>query len=163
MSPLTFRTTLSTVFILLFVATSPLFAGKAPAFELPTETGSVSLEKLQGKVVLLDFWASWCTPCKKSFPWMNQLQKKYEKEGLVIVAVNLDKERNKAQAFLKQTPGQFIIAYDPEAKSAEQFKVMGMPSSYIIDRKGELHASHIGFRESDTDSLESKIRSALTQ
>lgn len=152
----------------LFLATSllfsaPLFADSAPAFDLPTNNGSVSLNSLKGKVVYLDFWASWCSPCRKSFPWMEKIQNRYKDEGLEVIAVNLDKSKDKANEFLKQFHSNFTVAFDPEGQTAEHYKVMGMPSSYLIDRNGQLHMSHIGFRESDTDELETKIRDLLKQ
>jgi thiol-disulfide isomerase/thioredoxin len=140
-----------------------VFAAEAPAFQLPAGKENISLAKLQGKVVYLDFWASWCTPCRKSFPWMNEIQSKYQDQGLVVVAVNLDKSKRKADEFLKEFERNFIVAFDPDGKTAEDYKVMGMPSSYLIDRNGQLHLSHIGFRESDTEKLESKIRELLKQ
>lgn len=149
--------------VTLLLFSTPLFADSAPAFELPTDTKTVSLESLKGKVVYLDFWASWCTPCRKSFPWMEEIQNRYKDQGLAVVAVNLDKSKDKAQEFLKQFHSSFTIAFDPEGKTAERYKVMGMPSSYLIDRNGQLHMSHIGFRESDTDKLETKIRELLKQ
>ena len=150
--------------LLIVVSFSPLlFAAEAPAFQLPTNAESVSLEKLRGKVVYLDFWASWCSPCRKSFPWMNEIQSKYKNKGLVVVAVNLDKSKDKADEFLNDFETNFTVAFDPEGKTAEDYKVMGMPSSYLIDRNGQLHMSHIGFRESDTDELETKIRDLLKQ
>jgi cytochrome c biogenesis protein CcmG/thiol:disulfide interchange protein DsbE len=142
---------------------SPLFADNAPAFELPTTTNPVSLNSLKGKVVYLDFWASWCSPCRKSFPWMEKMQSRYKDLGLEVVAVNLDKNEEKAKEFLKQFHSNFTVAFDPEGKTAERYKVRGMPSSYLIDRNGQLHMTHIGFRESDTDELETKIRDLLKQ
>lgn len=150
--------------LLLIAIFSPCsFAAEAPAFQLPTDGETVSLEKLRGKVVYLDFWASWCSPCRKSFPWMNQIQSKYKDKGLVVLAVNLDKSKDKADSFLKEFDRNFVVAFDPEGKTAENYKVMGMPSSYLIDRNGQLQMSHIGFRESDTDKLETHIRELLKQ
>ena len=150
---------LAVLFTVIFTSSS--MAAEAPAFQLPTDTNSVSLEKLKGKVVYLDFWASWCTPCRKSFPWMKEMQSKYKDKGLVVVAVNLDKSKDKAGEFLGNFDYDFVIAYDPEGKTAESYKVMGMPSSYVIDRNGQLQMTHIGFRESDTDKLETTIRELL--
>ena len=149
------------VFLALF--SSPLFAADAPAFDLPTATNNISLDQLNGKVVYLDFWASWCSPCQKSFPWMRALQTKYQGAGLVVVAVNLDQNRDKAEKFLKEFPSNLTVAFDPEGKVAEKYKVQGMPSSYLIDRNGQLYFSHIGFREADADKLESQIRKLLKQ
>ena len=152
---------------LLFITTifCPIHASaaEAPDFVLPANTDTVSLDKLRGKVVYVDFWASWCTPCRKSFPWMNEIQSKYKDKGLVVVAVNLDKNKDKANEFLNDFETNFVIAFDPEGKTAEHYKVMGMPSSYLVDRNGHLQLSHIGFRESDTDKLESNIRALLKQ
>ena len=147
-----------------FVLNTPTFAATtAPAFDLPTKNASISLEKLKGKVVYVDFWATWCAPCRKSFPWLNEMQSKYKDQGLVVVAINLDKDYDKIEEFLGKYPGNFTVAYDPEGKTAEQFKVMGMPSSYLIDRNGQIHMSHIGFKESDADKLETEIRNLLKQ
>jgi peroxiredoxin len=134
---------------------------KAPDFSLKTDSGTITLKELQGKVVYLDFWASWCVPCRKSFPWMNAMHEKYSDKGLVILAINLDKEAKLVAKFLKQYPAKFKIAYDPSGKSAEAYKVLGMPSSYIIDRKGNIVETHVGFREKDKVDLENKISSTL--
>ncbi len=129
----------------------------APDFSLPGDDGTVSLSEQRGKVIYLDFWASWCSPCRESFPWMNTLQEKYGEQGLKIIAVNLDKDRSETQAFIAAMPPRFTIAYDPEGGLAERYGVMGMPSSYLIDRNGKLHSTHIGFRDKDKAELEQKI------
>ena len=95
------------------LTTAVLAADSAPDFKLPSAKGMVELSKMKGKVVYVDFWASWCTPCRKSFPWMNDLHKKYKDQGLEVVAVNLDKSRAPIDEFLKKTPADFTIAYDP--------------------------------------------------
>jgi len=133
----------------------------APSFSLSTETGTVKLADLKGKVVYLDFWASWCPPCRKSFPWMNEMAQRYGQQDLVIVAVNVDKTRELAAKFLHEVPADFTVAYDPEGKVADSYQVQGMPSSFIIDRSGHIQASHIGFREEDTAALEGALQRAL--
>jgi len=135
----------------------------APDIKLPTVNASVQLSDLKGKVVYLDFWASWCLPCKKSFPWMNAMQKKYAEQGFIIVAVNLDKDRVMADEFLKKVDADFTVAFDASGSSAEKYNLRGMPSSYLIGRDGEIHASHIGFREKDKDKLELVIKNLLVQ
>ena len=118
---------------------TPLLAAElAPDFTLPTSSGEVSLASLKGKVVYLDFWASWCTPCRKSFPWMDELQKRHKDEGLVVLAVNLDKKAEYIDKFLGSMKPSFIIAFDPEGKVADKYELKGMPTSYVIDRKGQL-------------------------
>lgn len=103
------------------------------------------LVKHKGKVVYVDFWASWCGPCRKSFPWMNEIQKKYAQQGFTVVSVNLDSDKANALEFLEELPASFPVVYDPEGKIARQFKVKGMPSSYVFDRQGKLVLSHVGF------------------
>lgn len=138
-------------------------ASPAANFELPTTQGTVTLSKLKGKVVYVDFWASWCAPCRKSFPWMNDTQKRYKKLGFTVVAINLDKDMALAKRFLKDQPANFIVAFDPSGNTAQQYHVKGMPSSYLITRDGQIASSHIGFREKDKAGLEEKIRQLLKQ
>ena len=145
----------------LFTVSANLWAAPAPDFSLPTDNGTISLKDLRGKVVYLDFWASWCTPCRKSFPWMNEINTRYKDKGLVVLAVNLDEERESTKPFIKATSPNFTIAYDSKGESAEQYQLKGMPSSYLIDRNGELVSTHIGFRKKDKSKLEAEINSLL--
>jgi len=123
--------------------------------------GIVDLAALKGKVVYLDFWASWCVPCRQSFPWMSELQRSLEKEGLVIVAVNVDQERADAEHFLSEFRPPFRVAFDPKGSLAEHYHVNGMPTSVLIDRDGRTVKVHQGFRSRDRESLEQQIRSVL--
>ncbi len=136
---------------------------EAPPIKLPTLQGEVDLQKLHGKVVYLDFWASWCIPCRKSFPWMNEMHATYKDQGLEIVAVNLDKDKKLADAFLQKVEAHFTIAFDQKGDSAKAYKLRGMPSSYLIGRDGKLYASHIGFREKDKPIMEQAIQQLLKQ
>lgn len=153
-------------FLVLCVCALP--AAAAPA----APTGSVSAEEsaasfdlasFKGKVVYLDFWASWCAPCRKSFPWLNRLQAKYGEEGLVVVAVNVDRERRKADEFLEKHPADFRVVYDPEGKLASHYDLKGMPSTFLIDRSGAERAAHVGFRENETETLEKTVRLLLAE
>ena len=98
----------------------------------------------KGKVVYVDFWASWCVPCRKSFPWMNEMQAKHAGNSFTVLSVNLDAVPNLAAKFLLETPAQFPIFYDPKGKVARAFKLKGMPSSFIINKAGEIVSRHIG-------------------
>ncbi|HFQ14194.1 MAG TPA: TlpA family protein disulfide reductase [Gammaproteobacteria bacterium] len=141
-------------------------AGKpeaAPDIDIRTAQREFRLSSLRGNVIYLDFWASWCTPCRESFPWMNRMEQKYSARGFKIIAINLDEDRSRAEVFLKKYPARFTIGFDAAGKSAEIFDVRGMPSSYLIDRQGKLITRHIGFRQKDTAGLESAIRSALNR
>lgn len=137
------------------------YAQKAPGFELPGDNKTIRLDELKGKVVYLDFWASWCAPCRKSFPWINEIQSRYGGEDFTVIAVNLDSYKADALKFLKKVPANFDIAYDPEGKVASQYKLKAMPSSYLIDKKGDLVLVHKGFRESDTNEIENKIKKLI--
>jgi cytochrome c biogenesis protein CcmG/thiol:disulfide interchange protein DsbE len=138
-------------------------ATPAPAFDLPGRTGRVSLDALRGKVVYVDFWASWCEPCRKSFPWLSALHTRYSAKGLVIVAINLDKERTAADAFLEQYPAPFLVAFDPFGKTAEAFDVPAMPSSYLIGPTGIIMHAQAGFDPKETGRIENLIKEALAQ
>jgi cytochrome c biogenesis protein CcmG/thiol:disulfide interchange protein DsbE len=136
-------------------------ASAAPDFSLPGLQDTVSLAALKGKVVYVDFWASWCGPCKQSFPFMNELQAKYRAQGLEVVAVNLDAKRDDADKFLADVPARFTVAFDAKGDSAKRFGLKGMPSSYLIGRDGQLVAVHKGFKGDDRKELEARIALAL--
>jgi thiol-disulfide isomerase/thioredoxin len=135
----------------------------APTFTLTGNTGPVNLAAYRGKVVYVDFWASWCAPCRKSFPWMNDLQRRYGARGLAIVAINVDKKEDVARAFLADYPAQFMIAFDPTGMVAEAYRVWTMPSSYLIDRKGTLRSTHRGFFDANKLQIEEEIRQLLAE
>jgi cytochrome c biogenesis protein CcmG/thiol:disulfide interchange protein DsbE len=145
------------------ISQTVLAANSAPQFSLDGDNGTVNLADFKGKVVYLDFWASWCPPCRKSFPWMNAMERRYGDQGLAIVAVNLDKDRKLAEKFLHDLPASFTIAYDPEGKVADSYEVEGMPSSYIIDRDGQISAVHLGFRQDDIRQLENTLKKVLNR
>jgi len=132
----------------------------APAFSLPGRTGTVSLDSLKGRLVYVDFWASWCEPCRRSFPWLNTLRERYADRGLTIVAINLDKDRRTADAFLEKFPTSFLVAYDPAGKTAEAYRVSAMPSSFLIGPTGTLLSSHAGFDPRKTGAIEALIQEA---
>lgn len=148
------------------LASAPACAARtgepAPAFALPTAAGdTVDLARLRGRVVYVDFWASWCTPCRRSFPWMNGLDARYRDAGLTIVAVNVDKRREDALSFLRDVPARFTVVFDAEGKTPAAFDVKGMPSSYLIDREGRLVAVEEGFHDERAGAIEQRIRGLL--
>lgn len=134
----------------------------APAIDLTTASKTIRLADLKGRVVYLDFWASWCGPCKQSFPWMNEMHAKYGDKGLTIVGVTTDSKRADAEKFLAGTPANFAIAFDPTGKAAEKYQPKGMPTSFLIGADGVVRAVHVGFKDSDRDELEREITAALT-
>jgi cytochrome c biogenesis protein CcmG, thiol:disulfide interchange protein DsbE len=133
-----------------------------PDFELPQSQVALKLSDLNGKWVYLDFWASWCTPCRQSFPWMNQMQLKYGSKDFQILAVNLDAKKTDADRFLTQTPANFSLAFDSKAQSAKLMELKGMPTSYLINPQGKLVYIHTGFRNEDRELLESKFKKLTT-
>ncbi len=119
-------------------------------------------DDLKGKVVLLDFWASWCEPCKASFPAMAELQKKYGAQGLVVVAVNVDENRADMEAFLKQNAAPFAVVRDAAQKLVAQAGIATMPSSFVIDQTGKVRFVHAGFRgEESRKKYQQEIESLL--
>ena len=105
---------------------------------------------IHGKVVIVDFFASWCHPCQESFPVMEELYKQYAGKGLVIIAVNVDKNKVDMDDFLKTHPASFVILRDASNKLVSQVKIPTMPSSFLLDRDGKIHAFHRGFKGDET-------------
>lgn len=134
---------------------------KAPDFQLPGTTGTVRLSDAVGSVVYVDFWASWCGPCRQSFPWMNEMQEKYRAKGLKVIAVNVDAKSEDAKKFLTQNAAKFTVAFDAKGSTPAQYGVKGMPSSFIIGRDGKVMSTHLGFNASDKGKLENDIKSVL--
>jgi cytochrome c biogenesis protein CcmG, thiol:disulfide interchange protein DsbE len=148
------------------VASSASFAlgpgDAAPALRLASASGqSVELDKLRGKVVYVDFWASWCGPCKRSFPWMNDMLAKYRAQGLEIVAVNVDRKREDAERFLAAAPAQFTVVYDASGSAPAAWQVKAMPTSYLIDANGTIALVESGFRDERKGEVEDRIRAVL--
>lgn len=138
-----------------------LAAGAAAAMAAPNEV--VNLAAYKGKVVYVDFWASWCTPCRESFPWLQGIQRRYRDDGLVVLGVNLDQERSQADAFLQEFQPQFQVVFDTHAELAESMKVIGMPSSFFIDRRGNIRYRHTGFHMNQRADYENELRVLLAE
>lgn len=133
----------------------------APDITLPGAKDPVKLADFKDKVVYVDFWASWCGPCKQSFPFMNTMQKKYKAQGFEVIAVNVDATTTDATTFLTKVPATFTIAFDPKGETPKRYKLKAMPSSYLIGRDGKVLAVHQGFKAEDTVDLEKRIAQAL--
>jgi len=136
--------------VLLTLLSAPSFAAEP-----------LDLAAFEGKVVVLDFWASWCVPCRRSFPWWNTMQARYADEGLVIIGVNLDNDAEAAAGFLREFPADFRIYYDESKALARQFNVQAMPSSYILGRDGVVVSRHFGFKVKQQDEFEALLVDAL--
>lgn len=122
----------------------------------------LQLDQYKGKVVYVDFWASWCVPCRKSFPWMNEMQQKYGKD-LVVLGVNLDHEKALADQFIKETSPQFKIVFDANGQLATQYQVAAMPSSFILNKQGKVAFKHLGFHIKKQSLYESEIQQLISE
>ena len=129
----------------------------------PAGANTLDLARHRGRVVIVDFWASWCKPCRQSIPWLNAMRARYGATGLDVIGVNVDAERGDAERFLHQVPIEFEIVFDPHGDLAKQFKVQGMPSSYVFDRSGALVETHLGFRDAKKDQNEATLKNLLLQ
>jgi len=151
------RRRLTTLLFTLGLLTGPCLALEAGS-PAPAVAG---LAQYKGKTVWLDFWASWCGPCKQSFPWMNSLQQRFAAQGLQVLAVNVDSNSADAQRFLAEHPAQFAVSFDPSGQGPKAYQIKGMPTSVLIGPDGRVLWQHSGFRESDLAEMEQKIRNAL--
>jgi thiol-disulfide isomerase/thioredoxin len=124
---------------------------------------STSINQLRGKVLYVDFWASWCIPCRASFPFMNALDKDLKGKGLKVVAINVDEKPEDAKRFLTKYPARFAIAVKANEACAKQFGVEGMPSSFVVDRRGVIRHVHQGFRPEDAGRLHTLINQLLSE
>jgi thiol-disulfide isomerase/thioredoxin len=152
----------SFIFLALTAGFSPLLAGEAPGPK-PLTAQDFHLENYQGRVVLLDFWASWCKPCRKSLPWLAEMQDRYREHGLVVVAVNLDQKLADAAEMVAALPEEVVLVHDPDGELARQYKLEGMPSSFIFGRDGKLVVRHLGFETRDADGRESQLKQLLEE
>ena len=124
---------------------------------------AVNIQGFQGQVLYVDFWASWCGPCAKSFPFLNKMHHELKDKGLQIVGVNLDENLEDAKGFLAKYPADFTVVTDPGEQCAKRFDVKAMPSSYLIDRKGIVRHVHLGFRSGESEDLRLLIEQLLAE
>jgi thiol-disulfide isomerase/thioredoxin len=123
----------------------------------------LDLPRYRGQVVVLDFWASWCKPCRESIPWLNEMRSRYAADGLVVIGVNVDADRADAEKFLRDVPIRFDVVFDPRGEIAQRFNVAGMPTTLFFDRSGNLVQSRIGFRTARKDDEETALKNLLAQ
>lgn len=116
-----------------------------------------------GKVVYVDFWASWCVPCRKSLPWMARMQERYRDQGLQVVTINLDRNADAGRKFLSKVGVDLPVVYDSAGKLAKLYDLKVMPTSFVYGRDGTLRTRHEGFDPEDTGEVESFIRKLLEE
>jgi thiol-disulfide isomerase/thioredoxin len=138
--------------------------GAAPEFTLPSRAGTpVSLASLRGQVVMINFWASWCGPCRQEFPLLDQIHRKYQPLGFAMLGVNVEPDLADAERFLQQTPVGFPILFDPGNAVTRQYGVSGMPTTILVDRKGRVRWLHRAYRPGDEDEYIARIRALLRE
>lgn len=139
-------------------------ASMAPAFALPSRSGdTVALGQLKGKVVMLNFWASWCGPCRQEMPLLEQMHKRYSSLGFTLVGVNVDANSKDAEEWLSKTPVSFPVLFDRESKVSKMYDVSAMPSTVFIDRQGNVRYLHRGYKAGDEGEYLNQIRALLKE
>jgi DsbE subfamily thiol:disulfide oxidoreductase len=148
-----------------FAAPAPIAPGMpAPAFELPTLDGkSLGTAALRGRIVLLNFWASWCGPCRTEMPVLNQLAKQYGPRGVTVVGVNVEPERAPALEWLKATPVNFPVLFDADSHVSAAYQVTGMPTTVILDRKGVVRYVHKSYVPGTENEYLDQIRALIRE
>ena len=136
----------------------------APDFTLESRSGeNLRLEDHRGEVVMLNFWASWCGPCRQEMPLMDELYSQYKDLGFTILAVNVDENREEAHRFLDKVPVNYPILYDPESSVSELYEVQAMPTNVMIDRDGNARYLHYGYQPGYEDEYEQQIRELVRE
>lgn len=121
----------------------------------------ISLSDYKGKVVYLDFWASWCGPCRKSLPALNDIRNKYASRGFEVIAINVDENPEDGLKFLREFSVSYPVAYDPKGAVPATYQLKGMPYAFLIDRQGTVHHIHEGYREGDQAKIETMVKALL--
>ena len=136
----------------------------APDFTLPARSGgAVHLNDLKGQVVMINFWASWCGPCRQEMPLLEQMHKRYSALGFTLVGVNVDADSKDAVEWLSKTPVSFPVLFDRESKVSAMYDVKAMPSTVFIDRQGNVRALHKGYKAGDEGEYLNQIRALLKE
>ena len=138
--------------------------GPAPSFSLATKDGQpFALEDLKGQVVMINFWATWCGPCRKEMPLLDALYQRYSKLGFTLVGVNVEENPSGADEFLRETPVSFPILYDSENKVSKLYDVNAMPSTVLVDRQGNMRYLHKGYKPGDENDYQNWIRTLIRE
>jgi peroxiredoxin len=139
-------------------------ASMAPPFALPSRSGdTISLDKLKGQVVMLNFWASWCGPCRQEMPLLDQMHKRYSSLGFTLLGVNVEANTKDAERWLAETPVSFPVVFDKDSKVSKAYDVSAMPSTVFIDRQGNVRYLHRGYKAGDEGEYLNQIRALLKE
>ncbi len=138
--------------------------GPAPAFTLSTLSGrTASLSQYKGQVVMLNFWATWCGPCQQEMPLLDQMYKTYKPAGFTLLGISVDTDKAAVQALLARRPVSFTVLLDPKNKVSGEYRVEEMPSTIIIDRKGDIRYVHRGYKPGDENEYQDRIRQLIQE
>jgi peroxiredoxin len=138
--------------------------GPAPSFTLAALTGQqAALSQYKGQVVMVNFWATWCGPCQQEMPLLDQMYKKYKPAGFTLIGVNVDKDAPPVKQLLERKPVSFPVLLDPANQVSKAYHVDEMPSSVIIDRKGQIRYIHRGYKPGDENDYQDRIRQLIRE
>src|SRR5262245_31610857 len=136
----------------------------APDFSLPSNLGkTVNLSQFKGQVVMINFWATWCGPCRQEMPLLESIYKKYNKMGFTLLGVNVEPDAKPAEDYLKAIPVSFPILFDTKSEVSKMYEVSGMPSTVIVDRKGNVRVIHHGYKPGDENEYQDSIRKLVRE
>jgi len=138
--------------------------GPAPAFTLSTLGGRTdALSQYKGQVVMLNFWATWCGPCQQEMPLLDQIYKTYKPAGFTLLGISVDTDEPAVKALLARRPVSFTVLLDPKNEVSREYRVNEMPSTVIIDRKGEIRYVHRGYKPGDENEYQDRIRQLIQE
>ncbi len=139
-------------------------SGPAADFTLKSRTGkNIKLSELRGQVVMINFWASWCGPCRQEMPLLEQIYQRYQPLGFTLLGVNVDEDRQAAQALLKEIPVTFPVLFDSDNVVSEAYGLEAMPSTIMVDRDGQMRFVHIGYQPGFEDDYERQIKALMRE
>lgn len=150
--------------LLATVAVAGSSSGPAPDFSLQSLDGStVRLSDLKGQVVLINFWATWCAPCREEMPLLDAIYQKYNRLGVELLGINVEDDASGAQEYLNETPVTFPILFDPDGRVSKQYQVKAMPSTILVDRHGNVRHIHYGYKPGYENDYQDQIRALVRE
>ncbi len=156
--------TMTVAAMLMSIAIAGGSIGPAPDFSLTSRDGSVvQLSSLKGNVVLINFWATWCAPCRQEMPLLDAIYQKYNHVGFEMLGINVENDAKGAERYLTETPVTFPILFDPTGKVSKQYNVKAMPSTVLVDRQGNVRHVHFGYKPGYENDYQDQIRALVRE
>ena len=150
--------------LLATVAVAGSSSGPAPDFSLQSLDGStVRLSDLKGQVVLINFWATWCAPCREEMPLLDAIYQKYNRLGVELLGINVEDDASGARKYLNETPVTFPILFDADGRVSKQYQVKAMPSTILVDRHGNVRHIHYGYKPGYENDYQDQIRALVRE